>query len=973
MRRRDAEAGRALGIDAMGTDAKLALEVIPPVGPGLLDTALLLENGTGSQACEHGEGHGDAMVVVAVDTNVGAELTVVDAKDLEAILVLFGVDAELGELVHHGTDAVALLDALVCDAGDARRRASSRGGAVRRRLGSDGEEDRGSEEGVGHRLHVDQANLAQVTDLGSNDGGGCGGLDDGAAHGLEHLLGEAGVTLERGGADVGDGALGARDGGDGQRVGGTAGVALDVVDGGRDVAALGDAVGVGEAAGGRICEALDLDAEGGHHGDSHVDVKLRDDLTADELEHDLFGGVGRAEEDGRDVLGRDGGRELDLAALKAAGGSLDGERQAALALEVVDRGAVGSEGVDEGTDGALLHALVAGDDDGILGAVVSDEGDDGGHEACSGTCVLEVDVLVVGGATEVAVVAMDDDGLSSVLELEASGVEVCETGHHDLGVVRVKHVAESAGVAGKSSEDERAVGDGFGAWSGEGDLGVVGLLEDGRDGGAEGENAADDVVADGGGHVFDGVADGVKKDDLLVGARVLLVDLHDVEEAVDGDVEGLGKAGDAGVGERDREVVLLEAASEATDGDLAEAVHVARDLCLEDHADGDALAVEHLGGEDGLDGVADRVAKVDKVAKAALLFVDGDDVRLDADGAADDVEQERLGFGARVEGPALVERGVGGEGPEDGGADGGSAGLELGKVDGVPDGGCLDHLSHAVAELSGREGLEPGSVDEDVVRLVEAADEVLAERVVDGGLAADGRVDHGEEGGGDLDKLETTHEGGCDEADEVANHTAADGEYDSVASDAVLEHPVLDVVLALTRLGALARRDDLGEEPPGVGGVEGVGGLFELSAEGGGDAASGLEVLVGDEDVGGGGEGSQKGLCDVRDEVVAEMDGGVEAAEGVDGGAREFVGGWRGVVGGRFCPEHGLRWLRWLRGSRLSRSHCEEGRSKELAKRGGERPSLDEFGFWGCLCGCGEDASWVCEAIGVLDAKQMAS
>ena len=76
--------------------AYLVLEVIPPVGPGLLNTALLLEDGVLDHCAEHTEGHGDTVVIVAVDAAAVLEFLERLAVDLETVIELLGLNAELG-------------------------------------------------------------------------------------------------------------------------------------------------------------------------------------------------------------------------------------------------------------------------------------------------------------------------------------------------------------------------------------------------------------------------------------------------------------------------------------------------------------------------------------------------------------------------------------------------------------------------------------------------------------------------------------------------------------------------------------------------------------------------------------------------------------------------------------------------------------------------------------------------------------
>src|SRR5690606_7623228 len=61
-------------------------------------------------------------------------------------------------------------------------------------------------------------------------------------------------------------------------------------------------------------------------------------------------------------------------------------------------------------------------------------------------------------------------------------------------------------------------------------------------------------------------------------------------------------------------------------------------------------------------------------------------------------------------------------------------------------------------------------------RLVEGADQVLALRRVDAGLAADAAVDLGEQAGGDLDEADAAAQDRGREAREVADHAATEGD-----------------------------------------------------------------------------------------------------------------------------------------------------------------------------------------------------
>lgn len=161
----------------------------------------------------------------------------------------------------------------------------------------------------------------------------------------------------------------------------------------------------------------------------------------------------------------------------------------------------------------------------------------------------------------------------------------------------------------------------------------------------------------------------------------------------------------------------------------------------------------------GLDGVAEGVAEVERHAQAGLFFVLGDDLGFDADAGGDD--RGERGWVAGEEGVGVL--------------------LHEAEELGVGDDAGLDGLLQAGAEFGGRQGGERGRVGEDGEGVVEAADEVLAHLEVGAGLAADGGVDLGEQRGGELHITDAAHVDGGEEAGEVAEDAAAEGEQDGVA------------------------------------------------------------------------------------------------------------------------------------------------------------------------------------------------
>ena len=78
------------------TEPNLVLKIIPPVGPGLLNATLLLEDGILDHCSKHTECHRDTVIVVAVNAAAFLKLLEGLAVDLETVIELLGLNAELG-------------------------------------------------------------------------------------------------------------------------------------------------------------------------------------------------------------------------------------------------------------------------------------------------------------------------------------------------------------------------------------------------------------------------------------------------------------------------------------------------------------------------------------------------------------------------------------------------------------------------------------------------------------------------------------------------------------------------------------------------------------------------------------------------------------------------------------------------------------------------------------------------------------
>ena len=244
------------------------------------------------------------------------------------------------------------------------------------------------------------------------------------------------------------------------------------------------------------------------------------------------------------------------------------------------------------------------------------------------------------------------------------------------------------------------------------------------------------------------------------------------------------------------------------------------------HPDGDGLAVEVTAEAGGrLDTVTDGVAVVEQRSRSGFTLVLGDDAGLDGGAAGD---QFLRGEGRGVAGARFEEL------------------HELF----VEDEAVLHELGEAAVEVAGREGGEEGGVGEDEAGLGEGADEVLANGVVDAGLATDGGIDHAEERGGDVDEGDTAQDGGGGKATEVGDDAAAEADKEVAALDPLAEEPVVHgldggegLVLLAGGDGHLGRLEaGRAERVEGRGGKEGAGAGIGEDEGPAGEADAGTEI-----------------------------------------------------------------------------------------------------------------------------------
>lgn len=388
-------------------------------------------------AAEDGEAHGETMVAVGFDFDVGRERA---RRDGEGVFGFDDVLAKFLEFAGHAGDAIGFLFARVGDAGDARGAGEKRGD------GGEGEESVGD--------------LAKI--FGERGAGR-------ALRGAREKFDEGGIALEAlaGRAESGEIERAADDGGQGLEVAGGGGVGLDEVGGLRAVRSGFD---VERRVGGW---AWNRDAELGHEAEGHLDERPAD--ATDEGNFDGRGGERRDHEERGEELAAFGSVEGDGAAAEAAG--VDFEREETLFAGATDVGAEGAKGVDELFHRALAHLRDA------IDAVdtVRGDGAEGGEETGGGAGEADEEVDGLGG---VAVgLGADADFAGGFVERNFEAERAKRVGHQ-VRVFAEESAGEGDGLVAEGGEGEGAVGKAFGAGKDDGAAGGAGERlnrEDGRE------------------------------------------------------------------------------------------------------------------------------------------------------------------------------------------------------------------------------------------------------------------------------------------------------------------------------------------------------------------------------------------------------------------------------------------------------------------------------------------------------------
>ena len=194
----------------------------------------------------------------------------------------------------------------------------------------------------------------------------------------------------------------------------------------------------------------------------------------------------------------------------------------------------------------------------------------------------------------------------------------------------------------------------------------------------------------------------------------------------------------------------------------------------------------------GLQRVSERMAEIQERPFSLLAFVAAHDRRLDLAGTADDVRERRR---------LTREQGI-------------QVRLQPREQRRIADQPVLDHFGESGAQFARWQGGERVRVAHHRRRLVEGADQVLAARMVDAGLAAHRRIHLREQRRGHLHEHDAALVGGGREAGEIPDHPAPQGKDRAIAPKTVGDEHIQHAGDVGEGLVGLAIRQDHGHEPP---------------------------------------------------------------------------------------------------------------------------------------------------------------
>ena len=186
-----------------------------------------------------------------------------------------------------------------------------------------------------------------------------------------------------------------------------------------------------------------------------------------------------------------------------------------------------------------------------------------------------------------------------------------------------------------------------------------------------------------------------------------------------------------------------------------------------------------------LERVRNGVTEVENAAEPALLLVLADDVGFNLAGAGDDVFERVI-----VERENLI-----------------GVSFEITKKIGVRYHAVFDDFPESRGNLARRQCLQKIEVGKDGARLIESADEIFAERVINGDLASDGGVDLSEQRGRDLNERHAAEESSGDEAGKIADDASSEREDRRLSIELTFDGGGINFIGGLETFGGFALRD----------------------------------------------------------------------------------------------------------------------------------------------------------------------
>ncbi len=189
------------------------------------------------------------------------------------------------------------------------------------------------------------------------------------------------------------------------------------------------------------------------------------------------------------------------------------------------------------------------------------------------------------------------------------------------------------------------------------------------------------------------------------------------------------------------------------------------------HADGDRFAMDQLTvTAERFKGMAKRVAVIENRTQTGLFFVTLNNPGLQLTAALYDLNQTALFHRLQFIPAGLKERE---------------------KVS-IKDSAVLDHLGHAGPKFSPGQRGQSCDVNQHQAGLIKGPDQVLAARVINGGLAADAAVNLRKKSCRHLHERNSAQIGGCGITGEISDNATAQSNQERRTIDFCLNQPVID-------------------------------------------------------------------------------------------------------------------------------------------------------------------------------------